>query len=299
MKFQNYIFIEIERKKGASIAFNNGIDLTIAEKLLIEALPSGSPTDKFYRLIKLEGHLFLSVLHLMEKQDYGLALVVELSDESLEKNPIGIMNGCYTFLENLLAQSEVKFPEELEIKVKETNLMFDEFKDFDFLIFALLTSQKTVIVGDKNELEEFIGTMFECIPPQLRGHIRLGANVSTITDGEEISLVIISERVLRALDNRKKNYTVLLLPLKTAYGIYSSSKCKHIAKLYKEKKIESIKEEIQQLFNLALKSDELLPVADFAAKEHLEMADAFLVQWIRANHFGLEIEKSILEELDS
>ena len=297
MKVNKFVSIEIGREKGASVIFNKGIDDAVIEKLLIEALPFGNPVDEFYKFVKIGKSIYLSVLHILPDKDYGIALVVELNKELAKKNPIGFVDGLYNTLVKSIKDNGKSLPDELDVEYKEYKPTFEEYKDFDSVIFALLTSQKTVIIGDKAELKSFMGGIFECIPPELRGFMSFAANMENIHNEEIISLVPISERILKALDSRKEEYTVLLLPLKTAYGIYSSQSCKRIAKLYKEKKIESIKEEISHIFTLAIQSNKMETIADYAAQHDLSIADASLIMWIRAEHFNLQMEKSILEEL--
>jgi hypothetical protein len=299
MKIQNYTLIETGRAEGASIKINKGIEEATVKELLIAGLPQGRQTDKYFKLFKINSDYYLSVLHIQSEVDRGLALVIELNDEILQRNPISVVNGIYNYLVEIEKQTDFNAIDTITIKTKAINPLFKSYKDFDALIFAFLTEQRTVIIGNSEELEQFMGTIFECIPPQMRRYIYFAANMTSINNDEIISLVPASERILKALDARKEDYTVLILPLSTTYGIYSSPATKRIAKFYVEEKKESIKEEILHLFQLATESKELENIADFAAKHDIEIADASLILWMRANHFDLQMEKNILEELDN
>jgi hypothetical protein len=296
MNIPKFAYIEIERTKGASVVQNNGIGSEYLDKLLLEALPTGSPTDKFYKVLRINNYVYLSILHILDEKDYGLCLVIELTDDLAMKNPIGFVDSSYDHLIKVINQKN-DLTASLNLTYKNITPEFNDYKDFDTIIFALLTLQKIVIVGESQNMQTLMSTIFECIPPSLRGHISFAANMTNISNDEKVSLVPISERVLKALDSRKEDYNVLLLPLNTAYGTYSSPICKKIAQLYKEEKCENIKEEIGHLFKLANESKELEVIADFAATHDLSIADASLIMWIRANQFDLEMEKTILESL--
>jgi hypothetical protein len=296
MNITNYTYIQIERTKGASVLLNNRIDATIVDKLLIEALPSGSPTDKFYKLLNIKQHIYLCVLHILDDKDYGLCLVIELANDLAAMNPIGFVDSAYKHLEQVIKDIN-NLPKTLDLTYNEIQPEFQEYSDFDSVIFSLFTMQKTIVVGEHEELQKVMGTILECIPPELRGLISFAANMTNISSDEKISLVPISERILRALDSRKEDYTVLLLPLKQSFGKYTAPICKKIAQLYRQEKCESIKDEIGYLFKLAAESKELETIADFAAKHDMGIADASLIMWIRANYYDLEMQHSFLEQI--
>ena len=124
------------------------------------------------------------------------------------------------------------------------------------------------------------------------------ANTTNLTNKVALHALIVTENLLKIIDSKKGEYTILFLPTNTAYGTFTSPFCKRIATLFEEQKEESIKAEITSFYKMATESDEIIPTADFAAKYNLALADASLLQWMRSNHYDLEVQKSLLEQLE-
>ncbi|MHA1211368.1 MAG: hypothetical protein ACTSSH_02800 [Candidatus Heimdallarchaeota archaeon] len=298
MKVTKFAFVEIERQKGASPLHVSKLSDALMKKLLIEALPQGSPENEFFKIAKIDNEIFISSLLLADNEDYGLALIVQFDDSLQQYNSIGLIDGMNTILAKQLKDTKQTIPEELTVDYKDIELTDDVYEGFDNFIFSVFTQQKTLVVGEKDELKSFLTNIFEFIPDELKHDITLIANSTNLTNNVGIHALVITDEVLKLIDAKKGEYTTLFLPMKTSYGLYTSPFCKKIAKLFAEHKKESIKEELLHFYKLALESDEMKPIADFAADHDLALADASLIQWIRANHYEIKLEKSFYEQLE-
>lgn len=297
MKITNFVFVEIGREKGASALYYSGLTDAIVKKLLIEALPLGNPENKVFKIVTVDDELFLSSLLLAGNEDHGFALIVKLDAETLKLNPIGFLDGMNKVLSTILTNDTNTYPKELNldyIDPEYTNIVYENFDNF---IFSVLTQQKTLIVGEQEELSSFLANFYEYIPNELKRHITLIANSSNLTNKVYLHALPVTDEVLKIIDGKQGEYTVLFIPMKTAYGTFTSPFCKKIAALVAEQKKESIKEELMQFFKLAIESSDIIPPADFAAKHSMTLADASLLLWMRSNHFEIEVQKSLLEQL--
>jgi hypothetical protein len=185
----------------------------------------------------------------------------------------------------------------LNLEYNKIDSEIDVFENFDNFIFSILTEQNSLVVGEKDELKKFLINFYEYMPNEMKRYLTLIANSSTLNDKVGLQALILTDEVLKVIDAKKGEYTTLFLPMKTAYGAYTSAFCKKIAKLYIENKKESVKEELLHFFKLAIQSNELPPVGDFAASNDLQLSDASLVLWMRANHYEIELEKSFFEQI--
>ena len=172
---------------------------------------------------------------------------------------------------------------------------FDNFENF---IFSVLSEQNTLVVGEKDDLKNFLIRFYEYIPKEMKKYLTLIGNSSTLNDNVGLQAIIITDEVLKIIDAKKGNYSTLFLPMKTAYGAFTSPFCKKMAQLFTEGKKESVKEELLSFFKLAIESDEIKSKADFASEKDVSLADASLLLWMRANHYELELEKGFFEQLD-
>ncbi len=297
MKIDNFVFVEIGREKGASALYYSGLTDEIMKKLLIEALPLGNPENEVFKIVRIEKDLFLSSLILADDEDHGYALIIQLNSETQELNPIGFLDSMNNVLKSILKEDAIEYPKELDLVYNNPQFTTEVYENFDNFIFSVLTEQKTLVVGEQDELRNFLANLYEYIPGELKRHITLIANSSNLTNKVFLHAIPVSEEVLRIIDGKQGDYTVLFLPMKTAYGSFTSPFCKKIATLFAEQKKESIKEELMRFFELAIESSDIIPTADFASKKDLTLADASLLQWMRSNYYGLEVQKSILEQL--
>ena len=297
MKIENFALIEIGRQKGASALQNVGMDDAQVKELLIEALPLGNPENEFFKISRIGKDLFISSLILEDSKDYGLALIVKFDSELQKHNPILLIDNMNQILTKCLKNDIKTLENSLNIEYNEITQETEAFENFDNFIFSILTEQKTLVVGEKAELKKFLSSFYEFMPNDMKRHLTLIANSSTLNDRVGLQALILTDEVLKVIDAKKGDYTTLFLPMKTAYGSYTSAFCKNIAKLYSENKKASVKEELMHFLKMAIQTQELPPVGDFAAENDLQISDASLVLWMRANHFELELEKGFFEQL--
>lgn len=297
MKMTNFVIVEIGREKGASALYYSGLSDNIMKKLLIEALPLGNPENKVFKITTVDDELFMSSLLLADNEDHGYALIVKLDTETLKLNPIGFLNGMNKVLSTIVKDDINTYPKELNLDYTDPEFTTIVYENFDNFIFSVLSQQKTLIVGEQEELSNFLANFYEYIPNELKRHITLIANSSNLTNKVNLHALPVTDEVLKIIDGKQGEYTVLFLPMKTAYGTFTSQFCKKIAALVAEQKKESIKEELMQFIKLAIESSDIIPTADFAAQQNMTLADASLLQWMRSNHYGLEVQKSLLEQL--
>ncbi len=298
MKITNFTLVEIGREKGASAIQTSGLSDEVMKTLLIDALPLGNPENKVFKIISIEQNLYLSSLLLDDKKDYGLALIIKLDQELQKFNPIGLLDGMNTILREAMKAESKILPKELDLDYNENDSFVGEIENFDLFIFSVFTQQKTLIIGEQDDIKNFLADFYNFIPNELKRHITLIANSSNLTNKVFLHALPVSDDILKIIDGKKGEYTILFLPMKTAYGSFTSPFSKKIANLFFERKKESAKEEIMHIFQLAIESKEIIPTADFAAEKHVTLADASLILWIRANHYDLEVQKSILEQME-
>ncbi|NHJ85011.1 MAG: hypothetical protein FK734_06085 [Asgard group archaeon] len=298
MIFKNYALVEIGREKGASALKVVGFSEELMKKLLIEALPLGDPENEVFKLVTVDKNLYLSSLLLVEDQDSGVALIIQIDDKALKLNPLGFLDSINDLLQPIISNPATVLPDEIVLEYKESPVTEAVYENLDNFIFSILTRQKTLVVGEKIQLKEFLTMFYSYIPNELKKHITLIGNTSNVTNRVALTGLVLNDYVLKIIDSNKGEYTILFLPAKTAYGLYTSPFCKKIAKLYEEHNREVIIDEIKKFFEMAISSNDIIPVADFAAKNNLAVADASLIQWMRANYYDLPIERNILEQLE-
>ncbi len=202
MNVTNFTIIEIGREKGASALHVSGLSDKIMKHLLIEALPQGNPENEFFKIVKIEDDLFISSLLLAENEDYGLAMIIKLDSALQEVNPIGFIDGMNKLLKSFLADSE-NIPEELDISYQKIALTENTYENFDTIIFSILTQQKTLVVGEKEELASFLANLFEFIPNNLKQYITLIANSTNLSNNVAIHALVVTDDVLKIIDNKK------------------------------------------------------------------------------------------------
>ncbi|MHA1185844.1 MAG: hypothetical protein ACTSSK_03075 [Candidatus Heimdallarchaeota archaeon] len=297
MIIENFALIEIGRKEGASALQIQGLTEELVKTLLIEALPLGNPENEFFKITKIENKLFLSSLILDEDKDYGLALIVEFDDGLQNYNPICLIDSLNSLLKTCLLNKEKSLAKSLEFDYNEIEQSFDVYENFDNFIFSILSEQNTLILGEKDELKSFLANFYEYIPNELKKYLTLIANSSKLNNKVGLQALVLSDEILKVIDTKKGEYSTLFLPMKTAYGAYTSPFCKKVALLFADHKKESIKEELIHFFKLAIESKEIVPTADYAAAIDLPLADASLLLWMRANHYDIKLEKSFFEQL--
>ena len=295
MKIDKFAFLEIGRKEGASAKQVSGITENVIQKLLIEALPLGNPENDVFKIIALDGVMYLSFLSLSDKEDYGLALVICLDNNLLGLNPFGFLDDIAKVLPYHLNDQGSNLPKHLELEYTNPPMFIDNYENFDSFIFSLLTQQKTLVIGDKEELWKFLAGLFHFIPTKLKRYITLSANSSNFNNHVYLHALPLSNEVLKSLDEKKGKYTVLFLPAKIAYGKFTSPFCKKIASLFEEKQEEILEQELINFFVKAVESSDLPVLADYAVENNLSLADSSLLIWMRANHYNLEVPKVILE----
>jgi hypothetical protein len=295
MKITKFAFLEIGRREGASAKFVAGISENIIQRLLIEALPLGNPENEVFKVITINDEIYLSFLSLSENEDYGLALVICFDDDLKELNPFGFLKGIKKILPDHVKNQGNTLPKILEVDYEDPPMFIDDYQNFDTFIFSLLTQQKTFVIGDKEELWNFLAGLFHFIPTALKRYLTLSANSSNFTNQVYLHALPLSNEVLKILDEKKGKYTVLFLPTKVAYGKFTSPFCKKIASLFEEKKEEILEQELIRFYAKSVESKELPILADYAVENDLSLADASLLIWMRANHFDFEVPKGILE----
>ncbi len=297
MKIEKYAIVEIGREKGASALYSSSLTAEVLKELLIEALPLGNPESKVFKIVTIGKELYLSSLLMKENEDHGYALIVNLNSEAMKFNPIGFIESMNKVLTSIIANNGNSYPKELDLEYRIPQFKPDIYENFDNFIFSVLTQQKSLIVGEQDELTNFLIDFYEYIPNELKKYITLIANSSNLTNKVYLHALPVSDEVLKIIDGKQGEYTVLFLPMKTAYGTFTSPFCKKIAELFAEQKKESIKEELMHFFKLAIESSDIIPTADFAAKMNMTLADASLLQWMRSNHYKLEVQKSLFEQI--
>lgn len=295
MNIDNYTFLEIDRKKGASAKLTVGLDDKTVKKLLIEALPLGNPEDGVFKLVTVGKDNYLSFLRLSNKEDYGLALVVSLSSGLNEINPLGLIAGMKELLSKCILDHGNNLPKNLDLAYEDPNVNLDKYENFDVFIFSLLTQQKTLVVGQNQDLESFLAGLLEFVPSKLKRYVTVIANSSNFTNQVYLHALPISDEILRIIDEKRGSHTILFLPTKVTYGKFSSPFCKKISELQKNNEEEAIEKELLQLFAKVIESNELPSIADFAAENGIALADASLILWMRANHYDLDVPKGIVE----
>ncbi|MHA1126808.1 MAG: hypothetical protein ACTSO7_07570 [Candidatus Heimdallarchaeota archaeon] len=295
---ENFALIEIGRQKGASALQIVGLTEDLVNQLLIEALPLGNPENEFFKISKIENELFISSLILDNDEDYGLALIIKFDEELQKLNPINLITSMNRLLTTSLKNKEKTIENSLNLEYQETEVEDDTYENFENFIFSILSEQNTLVVGSKDELKNFLIKFYDYIPNEMKKFLTLIANSSTLNDKVGLQAIILTDEVLKIIDAKKGNYTTLFLPMKTAYGAYTSPFCIKIAQLFAEGKRESVKEELMAFFKLAIESKDIVPKADFASEKDVSLADASLLLWIRANHYDLELEKGFFEQLE-
>lgn len=173
-----------------------------------------------------------------------------------------------------------------------------KIEHFDSLIFSLLTRQKNIFVGVGNMSEEFYKFIQEFLPEELKENLSYSPNDKSLEDTSVISGFQMNEESMKILDKAQGRYTVVFLPANEVYGQYTSPFCKKAATLLKQDKIASLKEELSIFYKKAVESEEIVPPADFMVQHSINKADASLIMWIRAQHFGKEINNSLFIDMD-
>ena len=173
-----------------------------------------------------------------------------------------------------------------------------KLEHFDSLVFALLTRQKTIVVGLGQQADDFSNNIQQLLPDNLRNSIRyLSGEKSLDTDSTLIG-VEMNEETMKLLDKTGGKHTVVFLPNSEVYGQFTSPFCKKIAQLLQEDKLSKLKEELSIFYDKAIESDEITTPADYMAIHGLNKADASLLLWMRALHYGIEVDKTLFSNME-
>ncbi len=298
MKIDEYMFIEIGREEGAAPKLNHGFPEHIERLILIDGLPFGTPNDGVYKIVKLDGELYLTLLHMKPNEDYGLALSIKMNDKIIEKNPLGFIKSMSKVVTKVLAENGENLPNNLELEYVKPATKYESYKNLSEFIFSLLIEDNSIIIGELDEINLFIASVLECVPVTQKKDLTIIVNNSTIDKNVIMTGIPISDKSLKLLDRISGKYTIVFLPTKTAYGKYSSPFTKKVAKLFEDGDVDRIKEEISYFFADAVSSNELFVAADYAVQRKVAVSDATLMLWLRANYYHLELEKDIFSELE-
>ena len=171
---------------------------------------------------------------------------------------------------------------------------FAKIENLEGLMFSFLTRQKTVIVGSKQLSENFFNQMVSTLPTDLRKHLTSGLNDNSLSKDFVVSFLEVNEDSMKFLDKSQGKYTIVFLPSNQVFGQYTSPLCKKFISHLKANRIEVLKKEIEQLYEEAINSEEIITPADYAAKNNKNKADASLILWMRALHYKKEIDNSII-----
>lgn len=173
-----------------------------------------------------------------------------------------------------------------------------KIENLESMVFAVLTRQKIVLVGDKNDADKFYSDLDVFIPDDLKNQITYGTNDNSLSKDLVVSFLEMNESSMKFLDRTMGQYTVVFLPSMQVYGQYTSPFCKNLVNLLKTSKLDSLKEELNIFYNEAIESDDLMTPADYAAKKQKHKADASLLLWVRALYFNKEVESTIINTGD-
>ena len=301
MEITNYALVEISRANGPSILKVDGIDNDRLNYLLIHALPVGTLESRVSKTIDYKGFTYTSYVIASKSEDAGIALILqsEYTSSTLDKVPVGYLERIFDVIAPFL-NNTTNIPEKLDVDfsgVKYVKPTYDYYENLDSLFYSVLTEQKTLVLGESEELITFMLEIYLIFPAEVKKLLTSITNSTNLSDDVVLHVVRINDETLKIADHYQGKHTILFLPNKQVYGKYTSPFCKTLAQLYSEKKIDELRTEISQFYAKAIASNEMPPVADFAAKNNLTKADASLMLWMRANQYNIEIEKNLLEEL--
>lgn len=176
------------------------------------------------------------------------------------------------------------------------NNTFYSIENFDSLIFSLLTRQKIIIVGLGKIPDEFYKFIQQISPEELKNFLTYQPNATSLNGNNVILGVEMSEETMKLLDKAQGKYTVVFLPNNEIYGQFTSPFCKKIANLFKEEKINGLKEELSLFYQKAVESDEMSTPADYMAANDMNKADSSLLLWIRSLHYNKEMNTVISDQ---
>lgn len=162
---------------------------------------------------------------------------------------------------------------------------FAKFQNLDTLIFALVSQQRIIVVGETEEGESFIENIKDLLPSELGKKITEGTEKTDI-----IRIMPMSEQTFRMVESNPERYTLVLLQEKEIYGQYTSPFCKRIARLLQNNSIVEAKDELQVFFSKVVKTNEIVSASDYAKDHGMPKADAVLLLLARANYFQSETE---------
>lgn len=296
VEINNFLVAKIDRSKGAEIYQNRNLSEALAKNLLIHALPNGNPEANVVKLTTLDERIFLTYLKLRNNEDSGMALILEVDEQILQRNPLGYTKSMENIVSSLLTKD--KELEQVDISYQQPDFLNGDYKKLDTVVFNLLTRQKTFLVGERERAFQFIAKVLECVPQELQIYLPFIIQSSSLNEEATLISLPFREEIMKTLDKNKGEFTVLFLPTREAYGLYTSPFCEHIANLFEKNELQEIKQLIKKYYDLAVQTETIIPPADFAEQKKIPVADAILIQWMRANHYEKEFDRGFLDTLD-
>lgn len=298
MKIKEYGFVDISRKDGASFTLTSNLTED-EETLLISCLPFGEVkrSSKIFKQKSILGNTFISLIR-VEEDGSGKGILVKLpKPHGVISNPVMLLSQLDESLESL-ALNQIT---ELEIRSDLEQQKVPPFRvtNSEVLISSILAGIPTYVLGTHEQVTGIMSYLYTLFPPELHTFLDITSQTSSFSDNTFIMGIPISLPNLERLDqlSSEKN-TVVFVDNNTCYGNYSTPLTKKIAKLAGRGKYVEGRQEIQNLYQLAIQDgDVAVNIAEFAKANKMSASDATLVIKLRSRLFNKKTNLSHFERL--
>ncbi len=286
MLIDKWGYFEVTRKK---IHFLKQKGISDGSGLLKHILPFGNPEGKSVKYIVYNSKIFFTLLLMDRAEGEGHGLTLAFEPDTIDFNPISLIQG----MEDILSKGE---PEqaELEIEQKEREPKKIAIKNFDSAIFSLLARQRTVLLGDHDQIIEMLNAICCSIPQSMFKRLEFVSQSTSLSENVNIIGMPLSDTVLSELEVTKGQYTLVFIGDKV-YGQFSSKFTQKIEHLIKEGKFETVRIMLKDFYTIVRDDDSLPSALEFVDKTGLHLSDAQLALIMRANYFDKEIPATLLE----
>lgn len=283
MEITSWGLFEISR---TNVKFNRVYGIDEDATLLTKVLPFGSPLGQSIKYVQVDNRAYLTYLKMNGQSGKGITLSFDL--DNIPDNFLEFTPKMATLLDDP-PSSDI-----LELELQKIQIEPIRIRDFDIAVFSLLSRFRTIILGDEDEIMKIISAICVSTPNEMKKRLLFVSQSTSLSENVKIIGMPFSDEVLSELDEYKGNYTIIILGDRV-YGQFTSKLCKKVADHARKGEYDTIKELLNDFYELARDSNELPPALEFANKSNLHLSDAQLALIIRAGLFGKKLPNRFLE----
>ncbi|MHA2249743.1 MAG: hypothetical protein ACXAD7_05245 [Candidatus Kariarchaeaceae archaeon] len=273
MMIEKYALVEITRSKGPILQEQVGFKKEEENNILLYALPTGEVMDGSIKLIRIQELLYVSYTRI-NTDDVGLIAVIAVDMKKFTHNPFSLSQILKDMVSNAKLPSAIT---EEQIHSSEVSKIPFQIKGVTHIIASLLLLQRVIVVGNHEDIVNFIGTIYETLPLRTMSEIIAITHAKYPNEQYNLQGVPNDISISSDLDKAQKNSTIVFLDEKKAFGMFRSPITDEMEKFYLQGDFETVKNKTRDFVSLAL-LEKIDSSGDYAKKHNIKRSDAKLMK---------------------